>query len=323
MNSPSLGIDIASTSFWAVLWFSPQRYFKQEFASREEGFRRLLSWLRRYGVTELAAGIESTNVYADALAEWLHERGHRVYLLNPERVLRYGQSLGQRNKTDPADARTIAEFVAKHEDLTLWQPLSPEQKKLRDLVRTRAQLVEHHKQISHQLKTAGPDGAPYLQTILAKIKEQLEQIVRSIKAHLRACPRLDQQVKRLMTIKGVGLVTAVVAIAELPPITEQTDPRAICAWAGLIPRRWQSGKLELPARLSRRGNAHLRDALFMPALVAKRHNPLFQTFALRLKEKGKSNGAILGAIAHKLLRTMVGLLKSNTDFNPNWAAKKN
>ena len=60
----------------------------------------------------------------------------------------------------------------------------------------------------------------------------------------------------------------------------------------------------------------------MPALVAKRFNPLLRDFAARLAAKGKSPGAILGALAHKMLRILVGLLRTQTDFDPNWSYPK-
>jgi len=56
----------------------------------------------------------------------------------------------------------------------------------------------------------------------------------------------------------------------------------------------------------------------MPALVAKRHNPLLRAFAERLAAKGKRQGAILGAVSHKLLRILIGLLRHETDFDPLW-----
>jgi hypothetical protein len=60
----------------------------------------------------------------------------------------------------------------------------------------------------------------------------------------------------------------------------------------------------------------------MPALVATRYNPVLRAFAQRLADKHKSHGAILGAVAHKMLRILVGLLKTNTDFDPNWSVNK-
>jgi transposase len=59
----------------------------------------------------------------------------------------------------------------------------------------------------------------------------------------------------------------------------------------------------------------------MPALVAKRHNPLIQAFAQRLAQNGETTTAILGAISHKMLRILVGMLRSNSDFSPNWSLR--
>jgi transposase len=320
-TTPCLGIDIARLSFVAALWFEAGQFIKAEFQNHAGGFRRLRRWLQQHGVGLVPVGLESTNTYAEGLAHWLHAQGHRVYLLNPERTACYARCLGQRNKTDPADAVTIAAFVAKHAG-TPWQPPSPEQKALRSLTRARQQLVECGKKLRNQLQTADTIAQAHLQSVLHSVNQQLAAIAREVAAHLKAHPRLHQQVQRLMTVKGVGLLTAAIAVAELPPITPESDPRAISAWVGLTPRRHQSGKTELPAHLSRKGNVFLRQALFMPALVAKRYNPLFQNFARNLAAKGKRPGAIVGAVSHKLLRVLVGLLRSETDFDPNWSFKK-
>lgn len=322
MQTPALGIDIAQRSFVAALWLDDKRVLKAEFANDAGGFRRLQRWLQTHGIGPLRAALESTNVYGEALAEWLHARGHKVYLLNPERTACYARSLGLRNKTDPVDAVCIARFIAR-EEATPWQPPTPEQKALRSLTRTRAQLVVTSTQLRVQLKTADDVARPHLQSVLQALVQQLARIVREIKALLKRYPELGTDVRRLTTCKGVGLTTAAVVVAELPPITAESDPRALCAWSGLTPRRCQSGNTEWRSRISRKGNEHLRNALYMPALVAKRFNPVLRTFATRLAANGKSNPAILGAIAHKLLRILIALLRSNTDFDPNWSPSKN
>jgi transposase len=321
MNIPALGIDMAQLSFSVALWFDSRRCLKARFDNTSTGFRKLDRWLRQHFVGSLRVAIESTNTYADALALWLHQAGHQVHLLNPERIAHYARSLGQHNKTDPADAVTIARYIAAHE-ATPWQPPTPAQQTLRSLTRTRHQLVDYANQLRNQLKTATAIARQHLEPVLAAVTAQLRTILREIAAHLRAHPPLAEQVRRLMTCKGVGLITAAITIAELPPISAQSDPRALCAWAGLTPRRWQSGNTELPARLSRKGNVYLRQALYMPALVAKRYNPLLRAFAQRLADHGKSTPAILGAISHKMLRILIGLLRSNSDFDPDWSLQK-
>lgn len=319
MNA-SLGIDIAQRTFAAALWLgAAQRLIKAQFANCPSGFRQLERWLKTHGTGPLRVGLESTNTYAEALAAWLHAHQHQVFLLNPERTAHYARTLGQRNKTDPADAATIAQFVARHEDLTPWQPLPAEHKHLRSLTRVRHQLVLTHTQLRQQLATADAAARPHLRAACAALRSQLRTVAKAIAAHLKSHPGLAEQVRRCRTLKGIGLLTAAIVVAELPPITAESDPRALCAWAGLTPRRWQSGQTEGRARLSRKGNAHLRLALYMPALVAKRFNPLLRAFAARLAANGKSTPAILGALSHKMLRILIGLLRSHTDFDPNWS----
>jgi transposase len=322
MKNVSLGIDVARLTFVAALWFGNGRFAKATFDNQVGGFRKLRRWLQAHNAGHVRCALESTNTYGEALAEWLYKEGHAVHILNPERTACYARSVGQRNKTDPVDAVMIARFISVHA-CTPWRPPAPEQKILRSLTRTRHQLVEYSKQLRNQLKTADVTAQRYLQATLEAIRQQLGAIVRAIGQHLEAHPVLGEQVRRMMTLKGVGLVTAAVTLAELPPITPDTDPRAICAWAGLTPRRWQSGKTEWRTCLSRKGNVYLRQALYMPALVAKRHNPLLHAFAQQLAAKGKTSGAILGAISHKMLRILVGLLRTNTDFNPNYSLQKN
>ncbi|MFZ5493954.1 MAG: IS110 family transposase [Verrucomicrobiota bacterium] len=317
MNTPCLGIDMAKRTFVAALWFDPQRSLKAQFDNHANGFRKLRTWLQAHGVGHLRVALESTSTYAEALVEWLHARGHTVFLLNPERTAHYARACGQRNKTDPADAVTLAAFIAQHE-ATPWQPAPPEQRPLRSLTRARAQLVDHARQLAVQLQTAEAPGRQHLQALLTAARRELAALGRAIAAHLKAQVPLREQVRRLMTVQGVGLVTAATVLAELPPVTAQSDPRARSAWAGLTPRRWQSGPREWTTRLSRKGNAHLRQALYLPALVAKRYNPLLRAFAERLAAKGKPTGAILGALSHKMLRLLIGLLRANTDFEPNW-----
>ena len=322
MNASSLGIDMAQLSFDAALWLDQQRVVKARFENRPSGFRKLDRWLQTHGVGRLRIGVEATNTYAEALVQWLYERGHTVLLLNPERTAHYARTLGQRNKTDPADAFTIAQFIARHDNLTPWRPLPVEHRDLRSLTRVRQQVVAARTQLRHQLATADAIARPHLQALNLALQRQLATIGRAIVVHLRQHPTLHEQVRLCMSLKGVGLVTAAIVVAELPPITAASDPRALCAWVGLTPRRWQSGKTEGPARLSRKGNAHLRLALYMPALVAKRYNPTLRAFAARLAANGKSTAAILGALSHKMLRILIGLLRSKTPFDPNWVFQK-
>lgn len=160
MKTPTVGIDMAKLTFCAALWFNRERFFKAEFTNNVAGFRGLRTWLRKHGAGgSLRVAMESTSTYAEALLEWLYAAGYSVFLLNPEQVSHYSRACGRRNKTDPADAVTIAAFIASH-DATPWQPPPPEQKDLRSLTRARAQVVETARTLALQLQTARGTGAP-------------------------------------------------------------------------------------------------------------------------------------------------------------------
>ncbi len=315
--TPALGLDIACASFVAALHLDAARVLTATFPNHPGGFRRLRTWLYQHFSGQVRAGLEATGIYARPLAHWLHAHGHAVHLLNPARVVAYARAIGQRNKTDPADARTLAAYVAAHQ-LPVWTPPPPAHATLQAHTRLHHQLGVQRQQLKNQLHAAPACVRAHLQRVLAAIEAELHQVRLAIAAHLRAHPTLAEQVRRLATVPGVGEWTATVTVAELPPVTAASDARALAAWCALTPVRHQSGQRERPAHLGRAGNLLLRQALHMPALVAKRYNPVLRAFAARLATRGKRHGAILGAVAHKLLRILIGLLRHQRDFDPNW-----
>lgn len=63
------------------------------------------------------------------------------------------------------------------------------------------------------------------------------------------------------------------------------------------------------------GNGRLRRALYMPAVVAKSHNPIIHAFCQRLLERGKAPKAVIGAAMRKLLHMVYGVLRTGKPFN--------
>ena len=97
------------------------------------------------------------------------------------------------------------------------------------------------------------------------------------------------------------------------------SPRQFAAYAGLVPKHKTSGSsVRSNARLSKLGSAKLRKALYLPAVVAKNHNPVLKAFAQKLKAKGKHNMVIIAAIMRKLLHLCFAIIKSNSSFIPNF-----
>ena len=107
------------------------------------------------------------------------------------------------------------------------------------------------------------------------------------------------------------------------PGPRQARPRQLAAHAGLAPQARESGSsVRGKSRISKRGNARLRKALYWPAIVAMRTNPVLRPFADRLREAGKPTMVIIIAVMRKLLHLAFGVLKTQQPFDPNYQACK-
>ena len=144
-----------------------------------------------------------------------------------------------------------------------------------------------------------------------------QQLQQRLRAHLRAHPTLQQRCALLQSIPDIGECTALKLLAELPPCR---SARQAAAHAGLSPRQRDSGSsVRGKAHLSKTGNARLRKALYLPAVVAMRCNPILREFAQRLGGRGKPKMAVVGAVMRKLLHQAHGVLKHGQPFDPNYA----
>ena len=98
------------------------------------------------------------------------------------------------------------------------------------------------------------------------------------------------------------------------------NARQLAAYAGLTPRARTSGSsVHHPPRRAKTGNSRLRRALYLPAIVAMRHNPAVQALAARLRARGKRPMVIVGAAMRQLLHLIYGVLKSGKPFDPRVA----
>jgi len=313
----ALGLDVAKGKVDACLRLPDGRYVEACFVSSRQGHEACLAWLEKHGRgLTIKAGLESTGPYSRPWCDLLYAADHHVSLLNPARPKAYGQACGTRNKTDRVDARLLADFVAERRP-DAWAPRAPEREELKELTRRREDLLALLQAEKNRLESV-------------RSKTVMESVNRSIKALQKELERVETELDQLMgrhaglqkeekllcTIKGIGKVTARKILAELPPATCFEDARQAAAYAGLSPRRHESGKsVRKRGRLCKVGNAGLRKALYMPAMVAIKHNPTIKAFAQRLRENGKCENVIIGAAMRKLLHIAYGVLKHQKPFN--------
>jgi transposase len=289
-----------------------------------EGFRTLHHFLHKRCQEEAQVCLEATGLYGDGVAEYLHERGYRVSVVNPARIKAYAKSQMSRNKTDRSDARLLADFCRTQQP-ERWQPLAAEVKELRSLLRHLDDLVTMRQQESNRVQAGetSPAVLASLQQHMTFLDSQIEQVKRQIDDHIDRHPTLKQQHDLLTSIPGIGDQTAGRLLAEIGDIGNFASARQLAAYVGVTPSQHQSGSsIHRPSRISKQGNATLRAALYFPAVVAQRHNPLLATFAQRLRDRGKAKMAVVLAVMRKLLHLVFGILKSGQPFDPNYTNRR-
>ena len=271
------------------------------------------------GITQLVAALvaaaptlvvlEATGTYHRPVLTALLAAGVPTALVNPAQVAAFRQARLGREKTDRADARLLARFAAVHGDeLRRATAADPIQTRLRDLVAYRDGQVAERTRLKNRLHANGFGGDAWvrqrLTTDLAEVDARLADVEREIDRLLRELP--EAQV--LQALPGVGPRVAAAVLAYVPSAI-WGDAKAAAAYAGVHPRREQSGQRDR-SRLSKQGHAGLRRYLYMAASVAVRRDPDLAAFRNRLRERGKPPKSTLCAVMHKLLRRMMGHLRA-------------
>lgn len=320
MSQHYLGIDVSKAKLDVALWHE-QRLTAGSFSNDEAGLTKLLKWLKKHQVKQLHACLEATGRYGEAVALCLHGQGYQVSVVNPRRIKAYADSKLARNKTDQLDAQLIADFCATQKPY-LWTPPSAAHRELQALVRhvdaLKADLVREQNRLS-----SGVTASAVCQAITSHIEflqQQIAQLEQEILDHIDRHPDLKAQSDLLTSVKSIGKTTAAVFLAEVPDVTNFDQTSQIDAFAGLTPRRHESGSsVRGRSHLVKTGNPRLRTAFYMPALNAIRFNPIVRALAERLRKRGKSEMTIIGAAMRKLLNLAYGVLKTGKRFDPNYA----
>ena len=152
---------------------------------------------------------------------------------------------------------------------------------------------------------------------LLHLQERLDELTKLVTEVCKATRVEDW--KLLRSIKGVGPKTAVPFLAEMGSIENFSSPKKLIAFAGMDPSVCQSGKYVGKSKLSKRGNRHLRRAIYLMASAVVSQNAFFKAYFLRRKREGLKPQRALLATAHKLIRVIFAMLSHRTYFQPKMA----
>jgi transposase len=271
-----------------------------------EGIAALIPAVRELAPTLLV--LEATGTYHHPMLTALLTAELPVAVINPAQSAAFRKQQLGRHKTDRADARLLARFgELHHAELRRAEPQEPDVARLRQLVGYRDDLVAQQTATRNRQHAASwTDCAQVLTWLaedLAQLKARLTQVEREIAAVLATIPDADV----LTTQIGVGMLTAAAVLAYLPAGVHG-NAKAAAAYAGVHPRQEQSGQREC-SRLSKQGCPAVRRYLYLAAQCAVRCDPVMKAWYQGLCARGKAPQSALCAVAHKLLRQMMGRLR--------------
>jgi transposase len=300
MKHDTIGVDISKDHLDAHRLIDGA---SRRFANDKTGHKAFLRW-RAQKPTERVV-FEPTGPYHRAFERALAVAGVAFAKVNPRQARRFAEATGKLAKTDRLDAAMLARMGALLE--------------LKDLHLAREALVKD--------RTAAKNRGKVLVLSLLKRQnaqrlEQIERQMEAIEAAMRDIVQADADLSArfaiLISIPGVSAITSFAMLVEMPELGTLEAGEA-ASLAGLAPIARQSGRWTGRSFI-RGGRAGLRQALYMPALVAMRFNPDLKAKYQQLVSAGKPAKVAIAAIMRKLIVLANALIKANRPWEPKIAA---
>lgn len=310
MTNDTIGVDISKDHLDAHRMSDGA---SRRFANDSAGHRAFLDWLGGSGARIV---YEPTGAYHRTFERRLADAGCALVKVNPRQARRFAEATGKLAKTDRLDAAMLARMGALLE-LQARPARSPILNDLKDLHMAREALVKN--------RTAAKNRAKTITLALLKrhnaeqfrqIERQMAAIETEIMTLIKADPDLARRFAILVSIPGVSAITAFALIIDMPELGTLGQGEA-ASLAGLAPVARQSGQWTGRAFI-RGGRAKVRQALYMPALVAMRFNPDLKTKYEQLKAVGKASKVAITAVMRKLIVLANALLRDRRKWTQSF-----
>jgi len=296
------------------------------FKNNLSGFAAFVKWVekKRDNKVEVRITLEATGVYYEQLVHYLKD--HSDYYLSvvlPNMSKAYFRSLNVKSKTDKIDAKVLGQMGLER-DLKQWLPASDNLRSLKQLTRDRVSILDQKTVCTNKIHALNYSYQAH-KSVLKRLKQQvklLENQLKEVEIQIRELIYSDdilkKKVENICSLKGLGITTVASIIAETGGFELFTSRGQLISYAGYDIVQNESGtSVKGKTRISKRGNKHIRRALYFPAMVVVKYNPEFKKVHHRIFERSfiKNKGYV--AIQRKLLILIYTLYKKNEVYNPN------
>lgn len=318
MITKHVGIDVSAEQLSVRI---DQERSNLEFPNTPAGHEALIRRLTKRRARARVC-LEATGNYSLDLSLALHEAPRiEIAVINPLSARRFAEALLERSKDDEVDSAVLLEYC-KRMEFKAWEPPPAECFQLRALTRridalTRERTQEKNrlhavyscKELPEALIRDSEDG-------LADLEARIDRLEQEALALIDRCDWLRTAYLLLTTICGIAQKSGLMILGELGVLPRDMKAKQWVAHAGLDPRRFNSGtSVQRPTRISKRGNGILRSALYIPATVARQHQPQVRAFFERLVARDKTVKQAEVAVMRKLLHAIHAMLRRNEAFD--------
>ena len=307
MAKSFVGIDVAKKHL--DLHVLPQRHSARH-DNNPHGRQGLIEALQ--GMDIACIVVESTGGYEADLVAHLHAADLPVAVVNPRQARDFARATGRLAKTDALDAALLAAF-AQAVGPRLTPVPDAMTRTIKALVRRRSQLARMRQDEANHAEHVDQDSIARSVTRIRKaLDKELAAIDQELQRVIQASPLWGRKLDVLVAVPGIAQTTATALLAGLPELGT-LNRRQAAALVGVAPINRDSGTLR-GKRVTGGGRAQVRTALYMPTLVAIRHNPTIRNFYQRLLANGKAKMTAVVACMRKLLLILNAMLKNNTQW---------
>ncbi|GHT32423.1 IS110 family transposase [Bacteroidia bacterium] len=327
----SVGIDAAKDEFQVAMLLQNSDLSQgvkgtRKFSNTPEGYKHFEQWILSHKKFPIAVHltIEATGNYHENLVFYFYNQGFTVNVVLPNKAKKYLQSLGNKSKTDKIDARGLAQMGAEQQ-LRSWQPFSESIYSLRCLTRYCEQLLHSRTMYRNQLMALSygmyqvPEVKKRLQQLIETVEKQIDEVKQEIETTVRNDKKIWSRMENILTIKGLGIYSLAVIVAETNGFELFVNERQLCSYAGYDVIENQSGTRKGKTRISKKGNSHIRRILYMPSLnMVKYGNEKFVQLYERIMSRHSKKMVAYVAIQRKLLALIYALWKKNEEYKADY-----
>lgn len=329
-----IGVDFSKEKFDATAIDENEKVLShQVFDNAPAGFKQFEAWMRKScGLAKenaceqiLICG-EHTGFCSIEFADRFHALGYKVWL---EMAAQIRYSIGvRRGKSDEADAMAIAKYAKRHASRSegrLYVPDSDEMRRLKALVLEHETLVKERVATTNRLKSkafdASPESVERMKARVEQLRKDEAEVDREIKILLAQSQEMGRNYELLVSVPGIGVLTAAVLLIATSNFKLCGGPRALACYVGVAPFRAQSGtSVHSRPHASKFSNKGVRAVLRNAATVAVRFNPPLKEYCERLIAKGKARYVVKTNCINKLIHIACKIVESKKPFDPRYAA---